>query len=162
MRRVTFALFFTCVAAAAFAGGRHSQTYLRDIENGVQCFLNGLPRKYQSQKLIVFASQDEQSYRGEHHLWLFIKRPKQVFNVADFEIIRNKSVVYRIVNNANIRWDGRKVFETGALLGGLWTHSVMETNFARSLKSKPLTFRPNSVARRSVNCESFADAVGDH
>jgi hypothetical protein len=126
---------------------------LQDIRNSVTCLAHDrmqmLGRPVPS-KVVLITSRDE------HYLWLFVERGKRVYDVFDVEIVRQPRRVYSLVNSATIRWDGRRVHEIGAVLGGIWTHNDMEKNFRAALKSQPMRMRADAPVHRQVRCRSYA------
>jgi hypothetical protein len=138
---------------------------LQDIRSSVTCLAHDrmqmLGRPVPSEISLIY-SKDEQSYQGERHLWLFLLRGRGVYDVFDVEVIRQPHRVYSLVNNATIRWDGRTIRELGALLGGIWTHNVMERNFRAAMKANPTRLRPSAPVRQRLECESYAQPDSFH
>jgi hypothetical protein len=132
---------------------------LQDIRNSVTCLAHDrmqmLGRLVPSKVVLISA-------RDEHHLWLFVERANRVYDVFDVEIVRQPRQVYSLVNSATIRWDGRRVHEIGAPLGGVWTHEVMAKNFHAALMSKPMRMRAYAPVHRQVRCRSYASPRDFH
>jgi hypothetical protein len=142
-----------------------SEVDLRDLRSSLHCLANDpfqMLGARNDKAISLIVSHDDRSYAHERHLWIFVKRGMGIYDVFDEEIVLTPPKRYVMQNNATIRWDGRTVDEPGALLGGIWTHDVMERNFRKALRSKVTVMRPFDPLRRDANCESYASPKGFH
>jgi hypothetical protein len=165
MRHLVLAVLMTGAPLAPLRSHVATGAELQDIRSSVTCLAHDrmqmLGRPVPSEISLIY-SKDEQSYRGERHLWLFLLRGRGVYDVFDVEVIRQPHRVYSLVNNATIRWDGRTIRELGALLGGIWTHNVMERNFRAALKTQSIQVRADALVHRRVRCRSYASPNDFH
>ncbi len=104
----------------------------------------------------LIVSQDDLSWPGERHLWIFVVRGKGIYDVFLIEITGARHQHYELQNSATIRWDGRTVGDFQPLLGSVWTHEVVRLNFGKALKSEPILLRPFAPSSERVDCGTYA------
>lgn len=63
--------------------------------------------------------------------------------------------IYDLRTNATLKWNGATVDERNPLLGGVWTHEVMEMNFRKALRMKSISMRPSEWRGVKADCRSF-------